>query len=83
MEWFNALLQRTFSNVLWLLQNACPDWAAGTWPVGSALVNGDMVYRAQKETTFEPISSAGDWLPLFLMVDLDQQYLHANHTVKF
>ncbi len=30
MEWDNALQQRTDRNILWLLQNALPEWLAGT-----------------------------------------------------
>lgn len=78
MEWMNALLQRIDSNILWLLQNAWPDWAAGTWPAGSVVVSDDMVYRAQKETAVKPTSSVGDWLPLFPMVDLDKRYLRSD-----
>lgn len=78
MEWFNGLLKRIDENVLWLLQNALPDWLAGTWPKGAVVVNGDIVWRAQKETATEPTSSNGDWLALFPLKNLDGRYLSLN-----
>ncbi|MGE9550433.1 hypothetical protein ACQPT2_04240 [Erwinia amylovora] len=78
MEWFNALQQRTDAAILWLLQNAWPDWEKGTWPKGATVVNGDTVWRAQKETPIEPTDTTGDWLALFPLANLDKRYLHAD-----
>lgn len=81
MEWDNALLQRIDGNILWLLQNALPDWAAGTWPVKSVVVNNDIVYRAVKETAVEPTASAGDWIALFPLVALDERYAQVSKNL--
>ncbi|THD42118.1 hypothetical protein ERD95_22885, partial [Enterobacteriaceae bacterium ML5] len=82
MEWDNALLQRIDGNILWLLQNALPDWAAGTWPAKSVVVNNDIVYRAVKETRVEPAASAGDWIALFPLVALDERYTQVSKNLS-
>lgn len=82
MEWFNALQKRTDEAIQWLLQHALPDWAAGTWPAGAVVVNGGIVWRAQKETATEPAADAGDWLALFPLANLDKRYLHAEKNLS-
>jgi|GEM_PF-3545826 len=82
MEWFNATQKRTDEAILWLYQNALPDWAAGTWPVNATVVNGGIVWRAQKETATEPAADAGDWLALFPLANLDKRYLHADKNLS-
>ncbi|WP_444505519.1 gp53-like domain-containing protein, partial [Candidatus Pantoea gossypiicola] len=82
MEWFNALQKRTDEAIQWLLQNALPDWAAGTWPAGAVVVNGGVVWRAQKETATEPAADAGDWLALFPVANLDKRYLNADKNLS-
>lgn len=82
MEWFNGLLKRIDENVWWLLQNALPDWLAGTWPKGAVVVNGDIVWRAQKETATEPTGSNGDWLALFPMQNLDGRYVPQTREIN-
>ncbi len=82
MEWFNALQKRTDEAILWIVQNALPDWAAGTWPAGAIVVNGGIVWRAQKETAAEPAADAGDWLALFPLANLDLRYLHADKNLS-
>ncbi|MGV2811706.1 pyocin knob domain-containing protein [Enterobacter cancerogenus] len=82
MEWFNSLLQRTDQNIWWLLQNALPDWLTGTWPKGAVVVNGDIVWRAQKETATEPTSSNGDWLALFPLQNLDGRYVPQTRKIN-
>ncbi|WP_208951228.1 hypothetical protein [Rahnella sp. ChDrAdgB13] len=81
MEWDNSLQHRIDSNILWLLQNALPEWAAGTWPVKSVVVNNDIVYRAVKETAVEPTASAGDWTALFPLVSLDGRYSQVSKNL--
>ncbi|TKK23455.1 hypothetical protein EcCFBP13530_04685 [Enterobacter cancerogenus] len=82
MEWFNVLQQKTDQNLLWLLQNALPDWLAGTWPKGAVVVNGDVVWRAQRDTTTEPSSSNGDWLALFPLQNLDGRYVPQTRKIN-
>lgn len=82
MEWFNALQKGTDEAILWLYQNALPDWAAGTWTVNATVVNGGIVWRAQKETATEPAADAGDWLALFPLANLDKRYLHADKNLS-
>lgn len=82
MEWFNGLLKRIDENVWWLLQNALPDWLAGIWPKGAVVVNGDIVWRAQKETATEPTSSNGDWLALFPLQNLDGRYVPQTRKIN-
>lgn len=82
MEWFNGLQRKTDQNLVWLLQNALPDWLAGTWPKGAVVVNGDIVWRAQKDTTTEPTSSNGDWLALFPLQNLDGRYVPQTRKIN-
>lgn len=82
MEWFNGLQRKTDQNLLWLLQNALPDWLAGTWPKGAVVVNGDIVWRAQKDTTTEPTSNNGDWLALFPLQNLDGRYVPQTRKIN-
>ncbi|WP_277972744.1 gp53-like domain-containing protein [Pantoea agglomerans] len=82
MEWFNALQKRTDEAIQWLLQHALPDWVVGTWPAGATVVNGGIVWRAQKETAAEPAADAGDWLALFPLANLEKRYLHADKNLS-
>ncbi|EQA1622519.1 pyocin knob domain-containing protein [Enterobacter asburiae] len=82
MEWFNSLQRKTDQNLLWLLQNALPDWLAGTWPKGAVVVNADIVWRAQKDTTTEPTSGNGDWLALFPLQNLDGRYVPQTRKIN-
>ncbi|MBD8146538.1 gp53-like domain-containing protein [Pantoea agglomerans] len=56
--------------------------AAGTWPAGATVVNGGIVWRAQKETASEPAADDGDWLALFPLANLDLRYLHADKNLS-
>lgn len=82
MEWFNVLQKRTDEAIQWLLQHALAGWAAGTWPEGATVVNGGIVWRAQKETATEPAADDGDWLALFPLANLDLRYLHADKNLS-
>ncbi|ARF50944.1 hypothetical protein DSJ_17480 [Pantoea stewartii subsp. stewartii DC283] len=83
MEWVNALQKRTDEAILWLEQNAWPDWQKGTWPKGATVVNGGTVWRAQNDTALEPTETTDDWLALFPLTNLDARYLHADNSVNF
>ncbi|MEA1064756.1 pyocin knob domain-containing protein [Erwinia sp. HR93] len=82
MEWFNRVQQRTDESILWLLQNAIPEWEAGTWPQKAVVIHDNVVYRAARETSAEPNKNDGNWTPLFPVENLDGRYVFQSTKVN-